>query len=584
MLSPVAAILSFLVLSPHLAFASESPSESCKCTAGQRCWPSTAEWAALSKTLTHPVFDVHPPGYYCHNPNFNAALCATAQANRGDSIWRADQPGAEESDNWEFTATSECDINGNRTTPCGQGRVPSVGVNATSVKDIQKALEFAHAKNLKVHVKNTGHDFLGRGLGPGSLMIWTHKFKFLEFSRDFVYSTGQKSGFPTITVGPGIQWVDAYAFAAANNVAIAGGIGPSGSVGAGGGWPLGGGHNIISPALGLGADNVLELDLVLPNGTLVTANPHTHSDLFWAARGGGGPSFGIATSVTYKAHPITPLYASFYEATTNGTDAFISLLDTWHAALPALADAGWSGYYPFQNGSYFALMYLLPNGTPAKGNATLGPFLKAAAAIPGVTVKTDATATYPNFQSWFIANILDPVDVVGFNYTGGAVAGLGVDTASWLLPRKLFTDATDAHAMSVAMSRMPAGIAQHVGGGVVSQEPADFNALHPAWREALVDVTIYGVWTDDASGKLIKSTREGITNLLAPLRALTPNGGQYLNEPDLLVPNYPSANWGSHYERLLRVKASVDPTNMLLVTQGVGAVGWDSEQICRISK
>ncbi|KAJ6491504.1 hypothetical protein DFH09DRAFT_1453452 [Mycena vulgaris] len=534
---PGSGSLSFLVLSPHLTIASKPPSESCKCTAGQRCWPSTAEWAALSKTLTHPVFDVHPPGYHCHNPNFNAALCAAAQANRDNSIWRADQPGAEQSDNWEFTVTSECDINGNRTTPCGQGRVPSVGVNATSVKDIQKALEFAYAKNLKVHVKTLGaypseHDFLGRGLGPGSLMIWTHKFKFLEFSRNFVYSTGQKSGFPAVTVGPGIQWVEAYAFAAANNVEIPGAVGPLGSVGAGGGWPLGGGHNIISPALGLGADNVLELDLVLPNGTLVTANPHTHSDLFWAARA-------------------APLYASFYEATTNGTDTFISLLDTWHAALPAIADAGWSGYYPFQNGSYFALMYLLPNGTPAQGNATLGPFLKAAAAIPGVT-------------SWFIANILDPVDVVGFNYSATNAAGLGVDTASWLLPRKLFTDGP-THAMSVAMSRMPAGIAQHVGGGVVSQQPADFNALHPAWREALVDLTV-------SAQEAIKSTRESITDMLAPLRALTPNGGQYLNEPDLLVPDYPSANWGSHYERLLRVK------------RGVGAVGWDSEQICRISK
>lgn len=55
-----------------------------------------------------------------------------------------------------------------------------------------------------------------------------------------------------ITLGPGVQWADAYAFAAENNVVIAGGIAAEGSVGAGGGWPLGGGHNILSPSLGLG--------------------------------------------------------------------------------------------------------------------------------------------------------------------------------------------------------------------------------------------------------------------------------------------------------------------------------------------
>ncbi|KAF8146533.1 hypothetical protein K438DRAFT_1627795, partial [Mycena galopus ATCC 62051] len=553
----------------------------CKCTTGESCWPTATEWAALSATLTQPVFNVLPPGYYCHDPNYNAALCSSAQANLGFPLWRANQPGAEQSDNWEFTSTSECDIMGNRTTVCGQGRVPTIGINATTVADIQNALKFANDRNLKVHVKNTGHDFLGRGLGPGSLMIWTHYFTLSDFAANFEYKTVQSAGVPAVTVGPGNQWFDTYAFAAANNVVVAGGVGPYGSVGSGGGWPLGGGHNIISPHLGLGADNALEIDLVLPNGTLVTVNQYENTDLFWAARGGGGPSFGISTRLVYKAHLITPLYASFFEATTNNTTAFIALLDAYHAALPGLADAGWSGYYPFQTGSYFALMYLLPNGNTTYGNATLGPFIQAVAAIPGVTIKTDATTTYASYQDWFIANILDPVDVVGYNYTGGVdVAGLGVDTSSWLLPRDLFSNATSAHIMSEAVAAMPAGIGQHVGGGVVSSTDPNFNALHPFWRTALVDIAVFGVWADATNTSTIDEIRQSVSNYIAPLRALTPGGGQYLNEPDLLVPDYPTANWGTHYDCLLSIKQSVDPTNQLLVAQGVGAINWDSEQIC----
>src|ERR1700761_2418708 len=210
----------------------------------------------------------------------------------------------------------------------------------------------------------------------------------------------------------------------------------------------------------IGADNVIELTAVTPTGDLVTANNFTNTDLFWALRGGGGPSFGVATSITYQVHPQTPLYASFFEANTTSTESFIALLDSWHAALPGLADAGWSGYYPFENGSYFALMYLLPNGTTEKGNATLGAWIKNATAIPGVTIKTDATTTYANFQDWFVANILDPVDVIGFNYTGGASLGGGIDTASWLLPRNLFSDPVTAHNMSVAYAAIPFGIGQ----------------------------------------------------------------------------------------------------------------------------
>jgi hypothetical protein len=114
------------------------------------------------------------------------------------------------------------------------------------------------------------HDFLGRGLGLGSFMIWMHNFRFLHFSSNYVLSTGEYTGVPgmpnilifrpyphsdyriAITVGPGVQWADAYDFATENNVVIAGGIAAEGSVGAGGGWPLGGGHNILSPSLGLG--------------------------------------------------------------------------------------------------------------------------------------------------------------------------------------------------------------------------------------------------------------------------------------------------------------------------------------------
>jgi hypothetical protein len=52
-------------------------------------------------------------------------------------------------------------------------------------------------------------------------------------------------------------------------------------------------------------------------------------------------------------------------------------------------------------------------------------------------------------------------------------------------------------------------------------------------------------------------------------------------QPDIFVPDYTIANWGTNYPHLLEIKEAVDPTGQLLVVQGVGAVGWDEEQICR---
>ena len=89
--------------------------------------------------------------------------------------------------------------------------------------------------------------------------------------------------------------MDVYAAADKNNVLVVGGNAQS--VGAGGGYILGGGHSSISPLFGLAVDNVLEADVVIADGTLLTTNACTNSDLFWAIRGGGGGTFGITTRI-----------------------------------------------------------------------------------------------------------------------------------------------------------------------------------------------------------------------------------------------------------------------------------------------
>ena len=98
---------------------------------------------------------------------------------------------------------------------------------------------------------------------------------------------------------------------ARDRVVISGHAGNVGIVG----WSLGGGHSQLGPLHGLGVDQVLEVEMVGADGSVIITNENgtdvyngqnhqyiANNDLFWALRGGGGGTWGVLTAMTIKIH------------------------------------------------------------------------------------------------------------------------------------------------------------------------------------------------------------------------------------------------------------------------------------------
>ena len=118
---------------------------------------------------------------------------------------------------------------------------------------LKAGVRFAQTHNLRVAIKSSGHDYLGRSTAKNSLLFWTRNFNNITFHDSF--KVGDHDMGSAVTVGSGVVFHTLYAVAKAHGKIIVGGSGAT--IAAAGGYLQGAGHSLLSPLHGLGADNAL---------------------------------------------------------------------------------------------------------------------------------------------------------------------------------------------------------------------------------------------------------------------------------------------------------------------------------------
>jgi FAD/FMN-containing dehydrogenase len=153
---------------------------------------------------------------------------------------------------------------------------------------VSKAVLFAVANNLELATKGGGHATSGSSSTEGGLCID------LSLMRDVSVDVAAN----TVTAQGGCVWEDVDNAAAEHGLAAIGGTVNNTGIG---GLTLGGGQGYLTAQVGLVIDNLLAVEMVLADGSVVTASEKSNPDLFWAVRGAGA-AFGVATSFVYRAH------------------------------------------------------------------------------------------------------------------------------------------------------------------------------------------------------------------------------------------------------------------------------------------
>ncbi|KAF1984825.1 FAD-binding domain-containing protein [Aulographum hederae CBS 113979] len=550
-----AIILAALVESPlALSLAKNYP--------GSPGYPSVAEWDALNKTLSDRLY--------------------------------------------------QCPSQGNLTNACLQNQQPAYAVAARHARDISAALQFANAKNLRVSVLNTGHDFLARNAGVGSLAIWTHEIRGVELTDDWTPSNSPRprrrraadEKQAAVSIGAGELWETVQETVRAEGRAAASGADVT--VGASGGWQQGGGHGPLSNQYGMGCDQALEFEVVSPKGDILIANEHSNPDLFWALRGGGGGTFGVVTRSTIKTYPKPTMNGVVISIVSKEIDnsKYLDAMSYFWAVMPNISDFGISGYPAMTSNAYSgdlrapnkSLKEITEFFEPiAERMRQLGAFVSAtplsdtarslleikdpmkdilalrypadlAQHLPQSTIQLHPTAKPRRQLSGFLGSPLSPFlnpSPNPHNSHTSFAATMGM--SSRLLARSALSESNIPAIRAMFESLFADGktyimLPYPNGGGQVARNRDLDVALNPAWRDAIIHQIV-----------MVVGNRE--EEVIEAMRPLSVDDAAYLNEAWPFEKDFKRTFFGGEerYQRLLGVKRKFDPGNVMWCHVCVGA-------------
>jgi len=415
---------------------------------------------------------------------------------------------------------------------------PALIARCSGPEDISTVIRAARDQDLRIAIRAGGHNGGGLGSVDDGVVIDLSSLKAISVDPET----------RTVRVGGGCLWSEVDAATQEHGLAVPGGIISTTGVA---GLTLGGGHGYLTRRYGLTIDNLLSAEVVLADGSHVTAGPEVNPDLFWAIRGGGG-NFGVVTEFTFQAQPVTTIVGGPTFWPVEDTE---ELLKAYREFLPA-APRNLTGFFNFHD---------VPPAPPfpeeihlrrvcgivwcidadddeaerlmAPMLAVREPLMHGVGRMPLAALNSAFDGLYSPGDQWywradFVREI--PDEAVARN------AELGASLPTWKSASHIYPIDGAAHD--------------------VGPEETPF-----AYRDAVWSQVIIGVDADPANAPKLRDWAIARWEALHPYSA----GGAYVNFMMEEGQGRVKATYGSNYARLAQIKATYDPDNVFRVNQNI---------------
>lgn len=215
---------------------------------------------------------------------------------------------------------------------------PALIARCAGAEDVVECVRFARDHDVLVSVRGGGHNYAGKSVCDGGLVIDLSPMKGIQVDPDRRIARAQTG----LRLGAFDRTTQAIGLATTLGVNTDTGIA---------GLTLGGGYGWLGGKHGLACDNLVAVEVVTADGRRLTASADEHPDLFWGMRGAGA-NLAIATSFEYRVHPVGPVLGGMVIYPIAQGQAVLRFFDDFSATAPDELTTA-------------AFLLTAPDGTPA---------------------------------------------------------------------------------------------------------------------------------------------------------------------------------------------------------------------------